>query len=86
MTTPNTGEETFISHLVELRNRLAAALRCTLPATVAFDHPNVEALAAFVHRSIAPTQEQEQVQAEDLVPLSTAELDRLIDELAHPAR
>jgi acyl carrier protein len=71
---------------LELRNRLAAALRCTLPATVAFDHPNVEALAAFVHRALAPVQEQEHESSQDLTPLSTAELDRLIDELAHPAR
>ena len=33
---------------VDLRNRLQRSLGCTLPATVAFDHPNVDALAAYI--------------------------------------
>jgi len=33
---------------VELKNRLQSELGCTLPATVVFDFPNVEALTRFV--------------------------------------
>jgi acyl transferase domain-containing protein len=33
---------------IELRNRLQAALRTTLPATIAFDHPTVDALGGHL--------------------------------------
>jgi acyl carrier protein len=39
---------------VELRNRLQRSLRVTLPATVAFDYPTVDALAEFLRRDVLP--------------------------------
>nr|QEO74254.1 methyltransferase [uncultured bacterium] len=82
---------------VELRNRLAATLGCTLPTTVAFDHPTPEALAQFVLGEIEPSREvvsamprssmrsaAAQRDAVDQAELSIAELENLIDELAGP--
>jgi acyl carrier protein len=38
---------------VELRNALARALGCALPATVAFDYPSVEAMTAYLVERLA---------------------------------
>jgi polyketide synthase 12 len=56
---------------VELRNRLATATGVRLPATAAFDHPNAEALAAFLLDRLAPPP------ADPAEPL-LANLDRLL--------
>jgi hypothetical protein len=39
---------------VDLRNRLDAATGLRSPATIAFDHPTVTALADHIHRTLAP--------------------------------
>jgi acyl carrier protein len=39
---------------VELRNRLEASLGCSLPSTLAFEHPNIEALTAFLAERVVP--------------------------------
>ncbi|WP_438800564.1 type I polyketide synthase [Actinoplanes ianthinogenes] len=58
---------------VELRNRLNAATGVTLPATLVFDHPTAEAVAALVRDLLTP-------RAADPVATVLAEVDRL-DEL-----
>jgi Phosphopantetheine attachment site len=40
---------------VELRNSVASKFGVELPATVTFDHPSVQALAAFVASTIEPS-------------------------------
>jgi acyl carrier protein len=57
---------------VELRNRLQRGLARTLPSTLAFDYPNVEALVAFLRREIygdayfAEAREHESLRVPDL--------------------
>ena len=45
---------------VELRNSLMSAFGLELPATVTFDHPSIEALAAFVRQQLAAQHQQQQ--------------------------
>ncbi|MTD15355.1 hypothetical protein GIS00_15535 [Nakamurella sp. YIM 132087] len=59
---------------VELRNRLGTATGMTLPATIAFDHPTVAALADFLYTALAPTPPS----ADELLE---ADLDRLTGQL-----
>jgi NADPH:quinone reductase-like Zn-dependent oxidoreductase/short-subunit dehydrogenase/acyl carrier protein len=40
---------------VELRNALARSLDCKLPATLAFDHPTLNAMASHLERMLFPT-------------------------------
>ncbi|WP_394827355.1 type I polyketide synthase [Pendulispora albinea] len=42
---------------VELRNRLQKSFERVFPGTVAFDHPNLEALTAFVASEVLPVEE-----------------------------
>ncbi|MEU3458259.1 acyltransferase domain-containing protein, partial [Micromonospora sp. NPDC006766] len=55
---------------VELRNRLNSAVGVTLPATLVFDHPTSEAVAALVRDLLSP-------RAADPVATVLAEVDRL---------
>ncbi len=79
---------------VELRRRLEAALDRTLPATIAFEYPNIAALAAFLagkvvssERAAEPAAVPEAIGAaldaesdEDLALMLDSELDRLLTE------
>jgi acyl carrier protein len=60
---------------VELRNRLKAATRLTLPATLVFDHPSPRALAGFLLAELVPQSPGPGLPAK-------AELDRLEAALA----
>ncbi len=39
---------------LELKNRLQASLGCDVPATLAFDHPTVRAIAAYLYAKLVP--------------------------------
>jgi acyl transferase domain-containing protein/NADPH:quinone reductase-like Zn-dependent oxidoreductase/acyl carrier protein len=41
---------------VELRNALSRSLECALPATLAFDHPTLNALADYLERRLFPVE------------------------------
>ena len=47
---------------VDLRNALGAGFDIELPAAVTFDHPTVEAMAAYIGAVLAPLQQQQQRQ------------------------
>ncbi|MGO4463387.1 SDR family NAD(P)-dependent oxidoreductase [Streptomyces sp. M-16] len=63
---------------VEMRNRLAADTGLRLAATLVFDHPTPVALAAHLHRALAPRDDTAATPAGDAGGTSVmAELDRL---------
>lgn len=73
---------------VEMRNRLAAALGMTLPSTLLFNYPSVEALTAYIGGSLddADTDTAATATASEPLPAGviTAELDTLTeDEVAN---
>jgi NADPH:quinone reductase-like Zn-dependent oxidoreductase/acyl carrier protein len=78
---------------VELRSRLQEAFGCALPATLAFEHPTVEAVAEFLSeelnlepgaeppaaQAVAPPASVEIADPEQLDELSETELERLLE-------
>jgi acyl transferase domain-containing protein/SAM-dependent methyltransferase/acyl carrier protein len=76
---------------VELRNSLASSLGRTLPSTLLFDYPTVEALAGYIGRELIPAQaasapatepviERPADVVDQLEELSDEEVDRLFEE------
>jgi myxalamid-type polyketide synthase MxaE and MxaD len=65
---------------VELRRRLEAALDRTLPATIAFEYPNIAALAAFLAGHVVPAGPPSEPAAETETATVTAALDAESDE------
>src|SRR5262249_47034779 len=68
---------------IELRARLEQALNCRLPATIAFDYPNVEALSAHLMDQVLRGQFREIAPARTAAPNGDGDLENLSrDELA----
>lgn len=74
---------------VELRNRLQSGLSTTLPATLLFDQPHLEALADYLLQekfsdlAFSPNSAVEDVNADDVVALLARELESLEAERTH---
>ena len=66
---------------VELRNALQGSLRRPLPASVAFDHPTLDALGAYVERELFPAKTGPESEPADEAH-GVAELETLSDEEA----
>lgn len=73
---------------IELRNALSVACATSLPATLAFDHPSVGAIATYLLRVLeldaaaSPTSEPAPVVAESLEVAIRSEVEQLTDEEA----
>jgi myxalamid-type polyketide synthase MxaB len=62
---------------IELRTRLEQAFACRLPATLAFDHPTVQALATHVRDEILSGQFDDVSMVPEVVPHGEADLENL---------
>jgi acyl carrier protein len=66
---------------VELRNALSRSMDCKLPATLAFDHPTVNAIASYLERLLFPDEASvsSSTRAEELIrQLSEDEAETLL--------
>jgi hypothetical protein len=65
---------------IELKNNLAASLGRTLPATVVFQHPTIEALAEYVVKDVLPAAAPEPANGAVVPPVGAEGLDGLSEE------
>jgi myxalamid-type polyketide synthase MxaB len=63
---------------VELKSRLEASLSLTLPATVAFDYPTLEALGTYVSDLLLEKSTNAPAESSELDSMSTDEISRLL--------
>ncbi|GFE68912.1 type I polyketide synthase [Chroococcus sp. FPU101] len=66
---------------VELRNRLAMTLNCTLPSTIAFDYPTATDLVNYLMKTLDPKQPLEKSEITNLQHLSDSEAEDLLNEV-----
>jgi hypothetical protein len=68
---------------LELKNRLQTSLGCSMPATLAFDYPSIEALADYLSKQLFADEKIAEMEAtqdsEDLKEV-WAEVDQMSDE------
>jgi myxalamid-type polyketide synthase MxaB len=67
---------------VELRNRLAMTLNCTLPSTIAFDYPTATDLVNYLMKILnSPKKTSEEPEISNLQDLSDSEAEDLLNEV-----
>ena len=65
---------------LELRRRLETALGRSLPATLVFDHPNVEALGSFVDRLVTGSEPAKAAGPDERAPAKEAAAPANVDD------
>jgi acyl carrier protein len=79
----NLGMDSLLT--LELRNRLQASLACTLPNTLTFNYPTIEALVAYLAEAVlaiepAVTSEAKRPRENAELGAMLAEVDRMTDD------
>ncbi|HIK08369.1 MAG TPA: SDR family NAD(P)-dependent oxidoreductase [Trichormus sp. M33_DOE_039] len=65
---------------IEFKNRLQTDLQCTLPSTIAFDYPNIQALIRYLSDEVLPSQDthiEPELSEADIAELLAQELEQL---------